>query len=86
MAKITQLGGVSDRTVPDVAGRDVVEGARGETVAGSGEDEAPSRPSHNAPKADWVAYAEAVGVEDVDDVSKATLIELVSELADTETG
>lgn len=43
------------------------------------EIEEPGRPYINDPKADWVHYAEAHGVEDADQFTKSELIDLFKE-------
>lgn len=42
-------------------------------------EEQPERPAVSAPKAEWVAYAEARGVEGADGLTKAELIDLLVE-------
>ena len=47
------------------------------TPAEESESTLPERPADSATKPEWVAYAEAQGVEDADDFTKAELIDKV---------
>ena len=48
------------------------------------EAETPSRPNVNEPKADWLAYAQHIGLDVSDETSKAEIIEAVKAAETTE--
>lgn len=74
LAYFARRGYSVDRT-PDAPSEPVEVAADDVVVEATPVQEGPKRPAANAPKADWQAYALAIGFDE-DDVAKATTKEL----------